>query len=114
MRGFGPVSASRSAAGSGSDAAAGMSPVPLCRKSGMSPLIRGLAEYAEAVDAFVAQRAQLVGRQFLELVEMTDEHGFHSLCRRLRIAVRAADGLRDDLVDEPQLLQAIGGHAHGL
>src|SRR6476659_4782938 len=78
------------------------------------PLIRDFAVNAEAVDAGTARRAQLLGRELFELVEIFHERRLDRIRGRLRIAMRAADGFGQHFVDELELAEAIGREVHRL
>ena len=77
---------------------------------------RRLAEQSMASgdyqQALVAALQQFVGRQWLERVELVEQHRLQAACHLGRVSMRATDGLSDQLVDQAQAQQAFGGDAH--
>ena len=55
--------------------------------------------------------SSLVHRNGIERVEFVQQHGLEPLRHLRRVAVRAADGFADHLVDQAQFLQPPGGEA---
>src|SRR5262249_7125019 len=76
--------------------------------------LAGFLELAIAHQPLEALFDELLRLLFAQLPERLGERLAQRLGGGLRVAVRAAQGLRDDLVDEPEGLQAARGDAERL
>src|SRR5262245_28504388 len=61
-----------------------------------------------------ALREQLIGGQLVEVPQVTRERVLDGIGNRLRIAVRAAERLLDDFIDDTEFRDALGADAHRL
>src|SRR6185437_13085876 len=77
-------------------------------RAAMSALFLVFAVAAQALVALFQQRVDGQGLQFVQLVQ---QHGLQADRHRARVAVRAAGGFADDLVDQSEFLEARRGQA---
>eukprot|EP00042_Codosiga_hollandica_P001261 m.925518 g.925518 ORF g.925518 m.925518 type:complete len:419 (-) comp132159_c0_seq1:150-1406(-) len=73
--------------------------------------VLGVAESAIGLQALVATVQQFAGLQVADLAQRIRQRTLEVGCHLLGVAVGAAHRLADDLVDEPQRLQAVGRDA---
>src|SRR5690606_19852801 len=90
-------------------------------KVGPAPALYPLSVKSRLTGSELASDAQIflspVGAQFVaaaagEILECIGDHRSGPLNDGIGIAVRAADGLGDDAVDDPQRFQVFGGDLH--
>src|SRR6185437_581290 len=77
----------------------------------LASALGGVGETAVRLKPLVATLHQVAHRQVAHLAERIVERALQEGGHLLGIAVRAADGLVDDLVDEPERLQTMRGDA---
>src|SRR6478736_9690906 len=85
--------------------------LPRTASRGRRVSVGDFAVYAEPVDAGIALCAQLVRRQFLEVIEMADQRRLDAVGGGLRIAMRAAHGLGQHFVDQLEPGETVGRQA---
>src|SRR6185437_4505691 len=71
-------------------------------------------KHAEAGNLLGARRAQLIARHGVELIEVTDERRLETGRHGRRITMCATEGLLDELIDQPELFQPVGGEVERL
>src|SRR5262249_20551762 len=87
---------------------------PPDRPTAMPLALGRFLELAIAHQPFEAELDELLGLLLAQLLEGVGERLLQGLGRGLRVAVRAAERLGNDLVDEAEGLQAAGGDAERL
>src|SRR5262245_65346920 len=74
--------------------------------------VSGAAEHPEPAQPLAARCEEFRGRHGGELAQVARERIAQALRHRLRLAVRATERLRDHLVDQLELREAVGRDAH--